>query len=439
MLAKQGLLQIQLLHPRRMLLSSLALASLSVLGCHKAEQATKPVVEVQAVSVVKGEVIEKIEADAILAPQAQAAIAPKITAPVRKFLVQRGAAVHTGQLLALLENRDLEAAKEDNEGSYHSALATYQATTKAQIPEDYQKAELDLDQAQANLNLNQKIVDSRKQLFAEGAIPGRDLDTAQAALVQAQAAYNTAKKHFDSMKAVSREAAIKSAQGQLESAQGKYHGADAQLSYSEIRSPIDGVVTDRPLYAGETASAGQTLLTVMDTSALLAKAHLPQSQAQMLSLGTAASVQIPGLEEPVEGKVSLISPALDPGSTTVEVWVKVENAKHTLKAGTPVHLAIQGRKAQDALVIPQNALVKDPSGKPAVMLIGSDSVAHITAVKPGITDGKSLQILSGVSAGQQIAVAGAYALDDGTKVTIVSAEEKKSDGQEKVAGKDADD
>src|SRR6266568_3224948 len=94
---------------RLLLVTSLGLSALAILGCHKEEQAVKPVVEVQATTVSKGEVTENIEADAILAPVAQAAIAPKITAPVRKFLVQRGASVHAGQLLAVLENRDLEA------------------------------------------------------------------------------------------------------------------------------------------------------------------------------------------------------------------------------------------------------------------------------------------------------------------------------------------
>jgi HlyD family secretion protein len=411
-------------------LACMTLAFLFLLGCGKKEATPTPVVEVQAATVVNGSITENIEADAVLAPIAQAAIAPKITAPVRSFAVQRGSQVHAGQLLAVLEHKDLEAAREDNQGSYHSALATYDATTKAQIPEDYQKAELDLEQAEANLSLNQKIVESRKQLFSQGAIAGRDLDTAQAALVQAQAAYNSAKKHLDSMKSVSHEAAIKNAKGQLESAEGKFHGADAQLSYSEIRSPIDGVVTDRPLYAGETAPAGQTLLTVMDTSSMLAKAHLPQSQAQILSLGTPASVRVPGLEEPVEGKITLISPALDSGSTTVEVWVKIENPKKKLKAGTPVHLSIQGRTASNALLVPKNALVKDAAGKSILMVIKADGAAHATPVQPGIEDDTNLQIVSGVTAGQQVAVAGAYALDDGTKVKVAASGEKKSAGEE---------
>ena len=156
---------------------------------------------------------------------------------------------------------------------------------------------------------------SRKQLFEQGAIPGRDLDTAQAALVQARAAFNTAKTHREYMQKVSREAALKAAQGQLTSVEGRLNGAKAQVSYSEIRSPIAGVVTDRPLFAGETAAVGAALITVMDTSTLLAKAHLAQNLAQQMKLGDQADANVPGLARS-PGQVSMISPALDPGSTT---------------------------------------------------------------------------------------------------------------------------
>ncbi len=73
--------------------------------------------------------------------------------------------------------------------------------------------------------------------------------------------------------AIGKPQGEKSATGQLTSAKGKFEGAAAQLSYTEIRSPIDGVVTDRPLYPGETPTAGTALLTIMDTSSVIAKAH----------------------------------------------------------------------------------------------------------------------------------------------------------------------
>src|SRR6185312_16886109 len=221
---------------------------------------------------------EQIQADAILSPVAQAAIVPKVTAPVKKFYVQRGAKVHAGELLAVLENADLSAAELDSKGAYEAAQGAYATATRSQIPEDELAAQTAADQAKANLKLSEDIVKSRTQLLAQGAIPQRDLDSAKAALVQAQGAYETAEKHLNAVKTVNQKAAIQQAQGQLTSAQGKYSGAKAQVAYSEIRSPIQGVVAERPLFAGETATAGTPLVTVMDTSTLIAKVHIAQSQ-----------------------------------------------------------------------------------------------------------------------------------------------------------------
>ena len=418
---------------------TLLMATAMLAGCSKPEPTETPVVTVQAEHPEQGEIAQHIPVDAVLAPLAQAAISPKITAPVRRFYVQRGSHVKAGQLLAVLENRDLTAAALDNQGTYTAAQAAYATATGAQVPEDYQKAQLDVQQTKANLDLNQSIVNSRKQLFAEGAIPGRDLDTAQAALVQAQAAYDTAAKHLESMKAVSREAALQSARGQLSSAKGKYLGAEAQVAYSEIRSPITGAVTDRPLFAGETAAAGAPLLTVMDTSALLAKVHVAQAVAQQMKVGDAATLTVPGVDDPVPARVSLISPALDPGSTTVEVWLRVANRKSAFRVGTPVHVAIVGKSAANALIIPASAVLTGDNGAKTVMVVGPDNAAHAKPVKLGIQDGDKVQVLSGVTAADMVIASGSYALDEGTKVKVGPAEDEDDKGGAKGADDKASD
>ena len=391
-------------------------------GCKK-DAPAETEVTVQAEHPEQGPIAEHIVADAVLAPLAQAAIAPKISSPVRQFYVQRGAHVAQGQLLATLENNDLTAAALDNKGSYMAAEAAFATATKAQVPEDTQKAESDVTQAKANLDLNLSIVKSRKQLFAEGAIPGRDLDTAQAALVQAQVAYDAAAKHLESVRSVSREAALKAAQGQLTSAEGKFKGAAAQVSYSEIRSPINGVVTDRPLFAGETAAAGAPLVTVMDTSSLLAKTHVAQSLAQRMKVGDEATVTVPGVTDPVAAKVTLISPALDPGSTTVEVWIQIENKAGALKVGTPVKVSITGRSEKDAWKIPAKAILSAQDGTKSVMVVGADGAAHRKVVAVGLEDGEDVQVTSGLVQGDLVITGGAYGLDEGVKVKVGAAAE----------------
>ncbi|HEY6765843.1 MAG TPA: efflux RND transporter periplasmic adaptor subunit [Candidatus Sulfotelmatobacter sp.] len=416
-------------------LLSAALGLLLVSGCKKADDTSDAAeVSVKVEKPEQGDLSEHIMADATLSPLAQAAISPKITAPVRKFYVQRGSHVKSGQLLAILENSDLAAAALDNKGSYQAAQAAFNTQTQAQVPEDFQKAELDVAQTKATLDLNQSIVNARQQLFSQGAIPGRDLDTATAALVQAKAAYDTAAKHLQSLQSVSRQAALEQAQGQLTSAKGKYAGAEAQVSYSEIRSPIDGIVTDRSLFAGETAAAGSALLTVMDTSALLAKVHLSQIVALRLKLGDDATVTVPGMAEPVPAKVSLISPALDPGSTTVEVWLRVDNRKGTLKAGTPVRTSIVGRTIPGAMKIPLASVLTAEDGSKSVMIVGADGLAHRKTVKLGIQDGEDVQVVSGLGLNDTVITEGAYGLDDGTKVKVGAAD----DDEKPSAGKSED-
>jgi multidrug efflux pump subunit AcrA (membrane-fusion protein) len=401
------------------------------IGCKKAEEVPVPEVTVQAAHPQIGSISEQIAADATLAPLAQAAISPKVTAPVRKFYAQRGSRVKTGQLLATLENNDLEAATLDNKGAYTSAQAVYETATRATAPEDYTKAQSDLTQAKATLDLDQSIVTARSQLLAQGAIPGRDLDTAKATLVQSQATYDIAKQHLDAVQQVSREAALENARGQLTSAKGKYLGAQAQLSYTEIRSPIDGVVTDRPLFAGETAGAGTPVITVMDTSALLAKLHIAQTQAQQLTLGAPAEITVPGVTDPVAAKVSLISPALDPGSTTVEVWLRVENPKGLFRAGTAVHAVITGRTATNAVVIPTESVQTAADGTTkSVMVIASDGSAHKRPVVLGIQTDATVQVLSGVTIVDSVITTGAYGLDDGTKVKVGAADADKPDSSD---------
>jgi len=416
-----------------LLLLAVLFSFIGIQGCKKPDDAetTATLVTVQAERPEIGDISEHIAADATLSPLAQAAISPKVTAPVRTFYVQRGSKVKEGQLLAVLENRDLTAQALDNKGQYEAAEAAFNMQTRAQLPDDYRKAELDLEQAKAQLDLQAQITASRKKLLEQGAIAGRDYDTAAAALVQAQAAYDVAQNHLASMRKVSRDATVQQAQGQLSSAKGKYMAAEAQVSYTEIHSPIAGVVTDRPLFPGETANSGSTLLTVMDTSALLAKVHLAQTVAQKLKVGDSASITVPGVEAPVPAKISLISPALDPGSTTVEVWLRVENHDGKYRAGTPVRTSIVGRTVTQAIKVPLSAVLTAQDGSKSVMVVGTDSIAHKKSIQLGINDGEDVQVVQGLSGSETVITTGAYGLDDGTKVKI-----GKPDAEEDNAGGD---
>ncbi len=392
-----------------------------VAGCKKAsndDEDSGEAVSVQAEHPSVGPIAEQITADAILAPLSQAAIAPRISAPIRAEYVQRGAHVKKGQLLVSLEDRDLQGSAIDSKGAVTSAQAAYTTTTRATIPEEVQKAQLDVDQAKANLEVATRTADERKKLLQQGAIAGRDVDTAIAAQVQAQATYDTAVKHLQSVQATTRKTDEQSAKGQLTSAQGRLINAEAQVNYANLRSPINGVVTDRPLFPGETASAGTSIITVMDTSSLVAKLHIAQASAQKLKVGGSAQVFVPGIDDPQSATVSLISPALDPGSTTVEVWLKLPNPDGRYKVGTPVHAVLQGITIPNAVQLPAAAILPSDDGGTNVLIVGADQTARKRPVKIGLRTPDKVQIVDGVSPSDLVITEGGYGLDEGSKVKI---------------------
>jgi HlyD family secretion protein len=415
-----------------------AAAIMALSGCKGGEKKEETEVSVQAEAAKQEDISRVVTTEAVLFPLSQAAITPKLNAPVRKFFVVRGQKVKEGQLLAQLENRDLAAAELDNKGAYEQAEATYTTSVNATLPEDLQKAQFDVENAQKNLDAQQKIYSSREMLFQQGAIPRKDFDAAGVALTQAKTQYGIAKKHLDSLNAIVKQQTVKSASGQLASAKGKYMGSQAQLSYSEIRSPISGVVTDRPLYPGEMASSSAPFITVMDISAIIAKAHIPQADAMLLRKGDKATVEVPGLEK-VDGTVTLVSPALDPNSTTVEIWVQVPNPKQQLRPGTTGQVSITAQTVHDALIIPAVALLNANGDQAQVMVVGQDGTAKSRDVKTGIKNSDDIQVLSGLKAGEQVVTVGAYGLKEKTRVKIEKPSPEGDEGKDKDKDEKGDD
>jgi len=437
------------LRPRRRPWLSLTIAPLLVsVGCSKPEAEKEPVVTVQTTPAQRASISQTISTEAVIYPLEQATISPKITAPITEFKVQRGSRVRKGQLLAVLENKDLTGQAEASRGSFEQADAGYKTSVDATIPQQVQKAQLDAEAAKAAYEAQLKVYNSRKELFDQGALPQRDLDSAAVALAQARGANEVAQKQLADLQRLGKEQAIKSAHGSRLSAEGTMRSAEAQLSYSMIRSPIDGVVTDRPLYAGDLATANQPILTVMNLSRLIAKSHIPQTEAATLKVGDAAELRVPGLDEPVTGKVTLVSPALDPGSTTIEVWVEAAKPNPALKPGMTVQLAMTSKTVKDAVVVPANAVFKNPEGQADyVVLAGTDQKAHWQSVELGVRNADNVQVIKGLNAGTPVITSGGYALPDNTKIKIEAPEEQakgdekanKAGDSSKSGGKDKDD
>jgi RND family efflux transporter MFP subunit len=391
-------------------------AGLLLSGCKTATPAEDaPTVTVQVGAAEIQPIQLKVIADAVLYPQDQAAIVPKIIAPVKKFYVQRGSPVKKDQLLAELENQDLAGAYQKSLGGHQQAQATYDM--------EVQKVAQDSKLAKQTLDSAQKLYDSRQALYREGAISAKDVEDANVALTQARNAYDLAQKQFD----------LKVAEAQLNAAKGDTASAEAQVGYTKILSPIDGVVTDRPNYAGETPAAGSPLITIMDLSEVVARVHISQMDASRLKAGDDATILVPGQGPALKAKVTLVSPALDPNSTTVEVWVQAPNPGGRMKPGVSARVTMIGLTVPKAIVAPVAALLTATDGVTSMIVLDTDNKPHKKKVKVGIRDGGDVQITEGLQGGERVVTVGAFELDkmdDMTKATIQVQSPKMPDEEE---------
>ena len=416
-------------------------ATLLLTGCSKKkEPEEEPALPVRVTAARIDSVQRVINAEGILRALDQSAVMPKISAPVSKFYVNRGDHVRRGQVLATLENRDLAAGVVDARGSLEQAAASYRNVSSATVPDELVKAQSDADAARKARDAARVVVESRTKLLQEGAIAKRLVDEAAVAYVQADSNYQTAQKHLESMQSVGRQEEVKTAAGGMDSARGKFQAAQAQLQYSQIRSPISGVIADRAIFAGEMAAAGSALLTVMDISSVIARLNIPQAQAAFLKRGQSANVAATDSDIQVVGKVTVVSPAVDPQTTTVEVWVQAPNPGERLRPGGTVKVAIQAGVVMNAIVVPAAAILPAQEGGSAVMVVGADSVAHEHKVEIGVRDGDKVQILSGVDAGMRVVTEGGVGLADGAKVEVGDGEKggEKGKVEKKKGAKDED-
>ena len=388
---------------------------------------------VQVTAATQETIRRTVEADGALFPQDQASVVPKISAPVQKFSVSRGDHVQAGQVLATLENRDLAAAVNQAKAQVAQAESNLRATTAATVPEQVTKAQIDVASAQQTAEAARVLVENRKKMFEQGALARKLVDDAEVANAQAKSQLEAAQEHLRLLNSAGKEEQIKAAQAQVEAARGQLQVAEAQVAYSEVRSPISGVVADRPVNPGEMAAAGAPLLTVMDISRVVARVNVPQSQSTAIKLGQSATLTQTGTTETLEGRVTVVSPATDPNTTTVQVWITAPNPGDRFKPGAAVHASIVAETIRNAVVVPSSAILPGEEGGTAVLTVSPDSTAHLRGVDVGVRYGDKVQIVTGVRAGDEVVIAGGLGVDDKAKVKIVGATEEKPDEEDDEA------
>jgi HlyD family secretion protein len=412
----------------------LLLPLLLLVSCSKkAEKEVEAPAPVQVTAVTQDTIRRIVAGDGMLFPRDQAAVMPKIAAPVQRFLVQRGDHVKQGQLLAVLESRDLTAGAAESHALLAQAEANLRSTTSATVPEAIVKAQTDVDTAKQTEEAARKLLDNREKLVQQGALARKLADDAQVAYAQAHGALLSAQEHLRALQSVGKEEQIKTATSQVDAARSHLQSSQAQVSYSQIVSPISGVVADRPLYAGEMATPGNPLVTVMDISRIIARANVPQNQSASVKVGQPATITQVDTNQTVEGKVTVVSPATDPNSTTIQVWVQAENPGEKLKPGTSVHVTIMTEVIKATPVVPMAAILPGEEGGTACLVITADNIAHRRPVKLGVREGDKVQILNGVRPGEEVVTVGGIGLDDKAKVKVIDTTVKEAPDEDENA------
>ena len=402
--------------PRSMLSIGLLILACGCGGAKKKEDTEDAATPVQVAVAKRQTITRAVTAEAILYPLTQSAITPKISAPVRRFLVNRGDHVHAGQLLAELESGDLASAVNENRALYDQAQAQFETVSKSTIPDDVTKSRTDVDTARQGLDAAKKLYDNRVALVREGALAQKLADDAKVALVQAQSQFDVAQRHLESLQTAGRAGQIKAAQSAVDAAKARLASAQVQVTYSEIRSPIDGIVSDRPLNAGEMASSGSPIITVVNSAEIVARTNVAVRDAQFVHAGDTATIAAP--DGALTGKVTVVSPSVDPSSTTIEVWIRARNPGEKLKPGVTSQVTIQSSSINDAIVIPAAALLSSDEGGAEVMVVGGDSIAHEQKVETGVRQGDEVQVTNGLKGGERVVTTGGLGLADKAKVEV---------------------
>jgi len=409
----------------------LAVPVLFLAACSKPEEKeTQAPAPVQVTAVTQATIQRIVAGDGALFPLNQASLMPKIAAPVQKFYVNRGDHVKQGQLLAVLENGDLIAAANESKGTVEQAESNLRTTEGATVPESVVKAQTDVESTRTARDNAKKVLDSREQLFKEGALAQRLVDESRVAYSQAESQLQAAQEHLRTLQSVAKEEQIKSAAAQVQSAKAHLDSQETQVAYSRVTSPISGIVADRPLNVGEMANPGSPLLTIVDISRVVARVDVPQGEASAVKVGQTAALTQPDSKEEVQGKVAVVSPATDPNSTTVQVWIQIDNPGERLKPGMAMHAAIATEVYKAASVVPAVAILPGEEGGTAVLTVSPDNIAHKRTVTLGVRQGNQVQVLSGVNPGEEVVVVGGLGLDDKAKVKIITTAVEESDEDE---------
>ncbi|MBI2689328.1 MAG: efflux RND transporter periplasmic adaptor subunit [Acidobacteria bacterium] len=353
----------------------------------------KEAIPVEVAAAKRSEIAAYLSSTANLRALRDVAVSIQTEGIVQKVLVEEGDFVKEGQVLCTLDDKHLQLRLDlAVEKRAQASLQMEKARTRQE------KAVAQIGHAKAELSRYEKAA-------REGLVSDKEVATYRYRLEeldhdQKVAAYET------------KELQHRTSELETEIAQTKL-----EIARSQVKAPYDGFVTQRSVNLGQRVRAMDALFNVGAFSPLYADVHLSEKDAGSVRPNQMATIHL-GSDETtsVQGKVERISPVVDGASGTIKVTIALSPLKG-FRPGAFVRVGIQTDKKADATLIPKRAVVEE-DGVNYVYVTGKDSAAR-TKVKLGYQSEGMVEVLSGVSPGQSVVVAGQGALKEGSKIRIL--------------------
>src|SRR3989442_4561783 len=353
----------------------------------ESEAEVTPVVSVKVAKAEPGSIAAQIIAVGTIWPREKADVGAKISAQIKKMALLKNKVVRAGEVIAVLESRDLQAQRAEAVAALNEARANERSLITGTIPKTNAEDQKALMDARAKVNNARATYDRRRVLYQQGGISKKDLEASQLEVTTAE----------DELRLQEQTVALRArslnpndrALAAAKTAEAEQHLAtlDAQLGYATIRSPITGIVTDQYQYEGEFASAGGKLVTIGDVSSVIVKAPFADTVASQLKVGDSAAILPTDTSaEEMKGQITLLSRSSDPANRTVEVWVTLGNGAGKLRANGAAQITVFANSKSDAVVVPAAAVTLEAANadEGTVMVVDSQNISHETKVTAGI-------------------------------------------------------
>lgn len=300
----------------------------------------------------------------------------------------------------------LEVAK----SQYEVAREQYALIQNGARDEDIQAMEAQVAQAEAALKLAYAQADT-KTWEKDKALAKSQVEAAQAALKAAEAL----------AAAKSWEAEIIAAETAREQAKVALSLAQERFSDATITAPMDGILSIRHLDPGGLALPNAPIFEIVDMDTVKATVSVIEADLRKLDPeNQEAWIAVDALTQPVNGKISLVSPVLDRASRSAKVEIVIENANLHLKPGMFAKVTIPVEIYQNAILLPRSAIIEDTIKKTHTVFVVVDGRGKRRQVEIGLTEGSRVQINNGISEGEQVVIAGQHTLKDGEEVTVMN-------------------